>query len=94
MLSRYEKHQLEQIERWLQEDDPELARDLREGLPGFGWRLGRRLSWTFLVMAVLSFFLGIMVSNGAAVLFGMIGVGAAVGLLGFLGGRLGPPPVS
>jgi hypothetical protein len=45
-LSEHERHQLDDIERWLTHDDPVLAHDLRAPLP-------TRRSWRVIVSAIM-----------------------------------------
>ncbi|MCP2260711.1 Protein of unknown function (DUF3040) [Streptoalloteichus tenebrarius] len=94
MLSREERRQLAEIERWLEQDDPVLAQGLRDGLPP---RVGRMGAWFVRVLfgvGLLLFVVGVLAANALSVLGGACAVGGALALLGLArdrnrGGRPG-----
>ncbi|SHG62213.1 Protein of unknown function [Streptoalloteichus hindustanus] len=82
MLSREERRQLAAIERWLEQDDPVLARGLRDGLPPEGGRGGLWLMRCLFAVGLLLFAMGVLAANALSVLGGACAVGGALALLG------------
>jgi hypothetical protein len=80
MFSQHERQQLQQIERWFEENDPGFARSFRDGRVV---RQKRNLRTTVIHLAiftppVLTVLAGLLLTNAVLILVGLTGLSAAV----------------